>query len=58
MFSIVLTQCLQRDFLVIHGEGVTEASLHDIADMHRKHDASMTMLFKVGHYPHVSASIV
>ena len=38
---------VQGDFVVIHGDLVTEASLHDVADMHRTNDATVTMLLKV-----------
>lgn len=34
------------DFVLISGDLVTEASIHDLADVHRLRDASVTMLLK------------
>jgi translation initiation factor eIF-2B subunit gamma len=37
---------LHTDFMVMAGDLVTEASLHDIADIHRIRESSVTMLLK------------
>ena len=43
----VFLPVFQSDFLVVSGDLVSEVSLHDLADIHRVTDASLTMLLKV-----------
>lgn len=37
---------IKRDFVVLAGDLVTDAVLHNVADFHRIHDASVTMVLK------------
>ncbi len=42
-----LAPTIKSDFLVLSGDLVSEVSLHDLADLHRVSDSSLTLLLKV-----------